>query len=201
MKTKITIVLTLLAAGLSLSQAQSNVPREQCLKAAFSLAADLKQMLSTPIPTDPDLKRPVAVSEGDRGALVFPETKLTPETFAKVGKDIIPIGQLWLRKVTLQNEGQALQESKLQMVDVNAGQQAVRAALHALAVRKNAAGKLELLVYGSDKEPLFSTPLKEISAEQEDPIEISGAQQGDGALLTLKLVGKYEASVVVVSSE
>jgi hypothetical protein len=42
-------------------------------------------------------------------------------------------------------------------------------------------------------------PLKAISAPQEDPIEMAGEQLGDSALVTVKIVGKYEASFTVVS--
>ena len=36
-----------------------------------------------------------------------------------------------------------------------------------------------------------------ISAKQENPIEISAEQQGDGALLTLKILGQYSASLAI----
>lgn len=196
-----TVTLVLLAAGLSLAQAQSSASREESLKAAFALSADLSQMLNTPIPTDPDVKRPVAVREGERGALAMPECKLTPETLAKVGKDVVPVGQLWLRKVTLQSEGRAIRDTKLQVVEIATGQQTASVSLHALAVQKNADGKLQLLIFGKDKEPILTVPLKEISTKQESPIEMTGTQQGDGAELTLKIVGKYEASFSVGSSE
>ena len=42
-------------------QAQERVSREECLKYAFVATANLKEMLKTPIPTDPDVKRAVAV--------------------------------------------------------------------------------------------------------------------------------------------
>jgi len=38
-------------------------------------------------------------------------------------------------------------------------------------------------------------PLKASSGQQENPIEASSELQGDNALLTLKFVGKYEATL------
>jgi spore germination protein len=71
------------------------------------------------------------------------------------------------------------------MVDVNAGQQAVRAALHALAVRKNAAGKLELLVYGNDKEA--SAPVYEHVLYPGETLDDVARQYGSSQQEIMKL--------------
>jgi hypothetical protein len=192
------ILLAALLAGVSMAPAQQSVPREESLKAAFAASLDLKQMLNTPIPTDPDVKRPSVVRAGDRGAMVLPESKLSAEALAKAGKEVVPIGQFWMRKITLQCEGQAARPDKLQIVTV-LGREETTVALCALGVRKDTDGKLELLVYGKDKEPLLRTPLKTISSPQDNPIEMTGEQQGEGALVTLRILGKYEACFTVVS--
>ena len=192
------LLLAALLAGLPTAHAQQNASREEALKAAFILSADLKQMLSTPIPTDPDVKRPVAVREGERGGLVMPECKLSADALAKAGKGVVPVGQLWLRRVVPLCEGQPVIPEKLRSITVGVGDKSATALLCALGARKDADGKLELLVYGKDKEPILRLPLKAISAPQENPIEMSAELQGEGALVTLKFVGKYEASFTVM---
>jgi hypothetical protein len=195
---KKTAVVLFLLAGLALAQAQQTVPREDSLKAAFLVSLDLKQMLNTPIPTDPDVKRPVAVREGDMGGMILPESKLSREALAKAGKEVLPVGQLWLRKISVLCEGAPARPDQLQLVTVNAGEPAT-AALCALGARKDADGKLELLIYGKDKQPLLRVPLKEVSAAAQDsPIDMSAERQGDGALVTLKILGKYQATFTVV---
>lgn len=194
---RLLLVATLLAS-LSRVSAQQHVPREEALKAAFLLSADLKQMLNTPIPTDPDVKRPVAVRADERGGMVLPETKLSPEVLAKAGKEVVPVGQLWLRKVVPVCEGQPAKQEKLQTVTVSNGDRVGTVFLCALGVRKAADGKLELLIYGKEKEPLLSVPLKPIATAQENPLELVSEPQADGAAVTLKLVGKYEATFAVV---
>ena len=196
---KKSILLAALAATLAAAQAQQSVPRDELLKVAFMVSLDLKQMLNTPIPTDPDVKRPVAVREGDHGAMVLPETKLSADTFAKAGQEVLPLGQLWLRKLTPQCDGQAAKPEKLRVVTVETGDRSEAAVLCALGLRKGAEGKLELLVFGKDKEPLLRAPLKAISVPQENPIELAAELQGDGARLTLRFAGKYEASLTVTS--
>lgn len=196
---KQTILLTVLLAGLATAHAQQNAPREAALKAAFMLSADLKVMLGTPIPTDPDVKRPVALHEGERGGLVLPECKLSVETLAKVGKDVVPVGQLWLRGVSPQVTGQSPKPDDMLSVTVGAGDKNASVYLCALGVRKDAEGKLELLIYGKGKEPVLHLPLKAISATQENPIEISGEPEGNGARITLRILGKQEATFSVVA--
>lgn len=196
-----TLIACLLLSGLATARAQEQVPREEALKGAFLACLDLKEMLNNPIPLDPDVKRPVAVHDGDYGGLVLPETKLTAETLAKAGKDVTPVGQLWMLKLTPMSDGQVVPLSKLRMVHLKNEYREVDVACCALGVRKDANGALELLIYGKDKEPVLRAPLKAISSPQDNPIEISGERRDNAGLVTLRLVGKYEASFKVTEPE
>ena len=82
---KTTTIAAVLLTGVLAVQAQERLPREEALKYAFIVSANLKEMLNTPIPTDPDVKRPVALRDGDYGGMVLPEAKLTAEKLAKAG--------------------------------------------------------------------------------------------------------------------
>lgn len=191
---KRTVLLAAFLSGILGAQAQKPVPREEALRVAALVSLDLKQMLDTPIPTDPDTKRPVALREGERGCLVLPETRLA-DALAKPGKEVVPVGQLWLRQVAPQANGETVQAEKLKTVSISVGDRTESAVLCALGLRKLARGELELLVYGKDKEPLVRVPAKTISAKQENPIELAAVIEGDNATLTLKLAGRYEATV------
>jgi hypothetical protein len=90
---KTTLLATALFATALSAPSQEKVGREECMKYALIVSANLKDMLNTPIPTDPDLKRPAAVKDEGCGAMVLPEAKLTAQTFAKVGKEVVPVGQ------------------------------------------------------------------------------------------------------------
>ena len=191
------LAAVLFLASVSLAQGQETLPRDEALKAAFRLCRDLPKMLETPIPTDPDVKRPVGVRGDNRGGLLLPESKLCLETVAKAGPEAAAIGQLWLLKVVPVVGGQSAQADQLQMVTVSGDQETAAVALCALGVRQGADGRPELLVYGKGKEPLLHVALTPISDKQENPIELTAEQQGDGALLTLKILGKYSASFAV----
>jgi hypothetical protein len=49
---------------------------------------------------------------------------------------------------------------------------------------------LELLIFGKDKEPLTRVPMKSISGQQDNPIEMSSERQDNKGLVTLKFLGK-----------
>jgi hypothetical protein len=188
------VTATLFLAGILGLQAQEQLSREEALKYACIVSLDLKEMLNTPIRTDPDIKRPAALRHGGYGGLVLPEAKLTAQAFADAGADAKPVGQLWLVKLVPVQDGQPVPSSKVRMVHVRAEDHENEAACYALGVSKKAGSGLELLVYGKDKEPVLRVPLKASSGQQENPIELSAERTGDNAVLTLKFVGKYEGS-------
>ena len=188
-------------AGLTTIHAQEQLSRQEALKYAFIVSANLPAMLKTPIPTDPDVKRPVAARDGDYGAMVLPETKLTAGVFAKAGKEAAPVGQLWLLKLVPLMDGQPAPASKLKMVEASGDEGQATVPCCALGVRKVADGGLELLVFGKDKEPVLRVPIQTISRQQENPIEMTAERKDNGGLLTLRFVGKYEASFMVTDPE
>jgi hypothetical protein len=195
------LLMAALIAGLTNAQAQEQLSRQEALKYAFIVSADLAAMLQTPIPTDPDVKRPVALRDGDYGGMVLPESKLSAEVFSKAGKEVVPVGQLWLLKLVPLSDGQPVAASKLQMVEASSDERQVRVPCCALGVRKGPDGGLELLIYGKDKEPVLRAPMHTISRQQENPIDMSAERKEEGGLVTLRFLGKYEASFMVTDPD
>lgn len=190
------------AAAVVTAQAQQKLEREECLKYAFIVTANLKEMLNTPIPTDPDVKRPVAFKEEDHGAMVLPEAKLTAETFAKAGKAVTPVGQLWMVKLAPVKGEQVVPVAKLRQLHLSSGDEQADAVCCALGLGKTGDGGLELLIYGQGAEPVVRVPVKSISGgPQENPIEMSAERKGDDGTITLRFVGKYEATFTVRDPE
>ena len=198
---KRTLITALLLTGSLAVQAQEKLSREETLQVAFFVTLDLKEMLNTPIPTDPDVKRPVAVKDGDFGGMILPEVKLNADTFAQAGKEAKSVGQLWLRGLVPMNKGEAVAQSKLRTVHVKAMGQEADAVCCALGVTKDADGGLELVIFGKDKEPVTRASLKSVSGQQENPIEISAERKDDSGVITVKFLGKYEATFSVTAAE
>jgi hypothetical protein len=193
-------ILTALLVALPVL-AQEKLSREESLKYAFIACSNLKEMLDTPIPTDPDVKRPVAVRDEGYGGLALPESRLSADTFAKAGKDVVAVGQLWLVKLAPLSAGEAVPADKLRIVHINHGDQEADAVLCALGVQKNSEGALQLLVYGKGKQPVLQVPLKAISATQDSPLDVSAERKDQGGEITLKFVGKYEATFMVTDPD
>ena len=194
------LTLTLLST-LALASAQEKLSREESLRYAFIVAADLKQLQATPIPTDVDVKQPVAVRDGEFGGMVLPEAKLSGDAIAKAGEKVVPIGQLWLLKLTPMREGEAVAASKLRMVTLRHEGDEAKVAQCALGVQRSGSDYLQLLVFGKDKDPVVKVPLKISDAKQDVPIDLAADRESDSGKVTLKILGKYTATISVTALE
>jgi hypothetical protein len=193
--------LVILALNTVPAVAQEQLSRAESLKYAFAVAADLGEMLHTPVPTDPDIKRPVAVRENDYGALVLPEAKLTAAALQKPDQAGIPVGQLWLLNLVPMRDHQPVAGDRLRFVHVTSPEGSAKTPCCVLMVRSTDNGGLELLVLGKDQTPLLTAPLKPITQTQDNPITMTAERESDGGLITLRLLGKYEVSFMVTDPD
>jgi len=193
----ITVTLVFVAT-IQFVSAQEELPRQEALKYAFLVSADLKALQDTPIATDVDLKRPVALRDGDYGALVLPEAKLSADAIATAGDQAVPIGQLWLHRLTPIRNGEAVPASELRVVNLEIEGESNRAVQLTLGVKGNGSGGQELLVFGKSKSPLLKVALKKTEGQSEVPISMKAARvNGEAGRITLKILGRYEASLLV----
>ncbi len=181
--------------------AQEALPRAEALKYAFAVAADLGEMLKTPVLTDPDIKRPVALREGDYGGMVLPECKLAASSLEQPGKEGVPVGQLWLLKLVPMKDGRPVPADSLRFVDVSTDEGSARVPCCVLVVRSTADKTPELIVLGKDKTPVLTAPLKAISQTQDNPIEMTAERTDDGGLVTVRILGRYETSFMVTDPD
>ena len=197
---RILITVSLLTS-LQLVSAQEKLSRDEVLPYGKAVSADAKQLNGTPIATDVDAEKPVVMKDGEYGSMVLPQKELKAETIAKAGETAVPIGQLWLQKLTPMKNGEAIAKDSLRLVTVRAEGEEATAPQCALAVRRNSAGKLELLVYGKSKEPVLIVALKPLDVIQSMPLDLSAEREGDEGKLTLKILGKYQATMSVTELE
>jgi len=198
---KHTIIALTLLTTLQLGLAQERVSREEALKYAAIVGADLKQLQETPIPSSVDLKQPVAMKDGEFGGLLLPETTLTPETLAKAGDKIIPVGQLWLLRLAPMTDGAAVAKDKLRLATIQRGGETYTLPQCVLGVQRTSSCGLELLVFGKDKAPLLKAALKPLDVKQAAPLDIDADRESDCAEITVKILGKYQAKFKVTQSE
>lgn len=182
----------------SLSPAQEAVPLADAQKYAQILAESAKDLTGLPLACELDLDKPSAIRAGEVGALVIPDKRATADKLAKAGKDAVPLGHLWLRNLAPVNAGAPLPNSELRSVKVRSGESTAEAQLFVVAARRNAADKLELVVFGKPKEPLLTLPLEKSTASGDAPIQLLARKTGEASgLLTLVFFGQHQAEISV----
>lgn len=131
------------------------------------------------------------------GAMIVPDKNLTAQALLKVDKNIVPVGQLWLRKWTLAENNKAVANNRLRVLTLNIDDKDRPMPLCLLGIRKHQ-GALQLLVYGKDSEPLQILPLKKVDFEQPQPVLLEW-QRGEKSIDTLmvRIVGKVETALQV----
>ncbi len=198
---KKTILLAALLTLANWASAQESLSREEALKYALATHMNLAALKSAPVKVDADLKYAVGAKEGEYGVLLIPECKLTANRMAKAGDKVVPVAQLWTHRLAPKNGDTVVAKDSLNLVSVTGPDGEVSVPLFILGVRSKADG-LELLIYGKDKEPLVTVPMKSIDTKQEAPIELTASKEGDEAgRITLKFRGKYEASFLVTDPD
>ncbi len=196
------LVTIAILTTLQVVSAQERLSREEALKYAAVVSADAKQLKGTPIPTDVDTQKPVALRDEDYGGMVLPQKDLNAESLAKAGKEeVIPIGQLWLLKLAPMSNGEVVASGKLRLVTVSAEGTDATVPQCALGVRRNAQDALEMVIFGKGKEPIVVAPLKTIDTKQDLPLDLTAERESDSARITVKILGKYQATFPVTELE
>jgi hypothetical protein len=186
----------LLLAGVA--RAQDRIPQDEARGYARALTDVAKKVDDAPIKLEADPEKPVGIRHDEHGLMVIPAKGLSAEALAKADKEVVPVGQLWLRKLTPVVADQPVADDKLRGLPVTIDGNEVRLSLCLLGAKKTAAGDWELLVYGKDKEPLARLPLKATDGAQDLPIELEGKRNDNGTgSLTIKVLGKHEATLVL----
>ncbi len=197
--------LLALAATLTLAAAFADeitaTPLDEAQKAAHKVSASAPSLADAPIAIDADLDKPHLIKgTSGGGAMIIPDKKLTAETLAAAGGTPVPVGQLWMLKATIAENGHPLAEDKTRRVVVEDGDKEIRLQLFLLGAAKNAQGTLDLIVFAKDKTPLLRVPLeKGASASQQLPGELSGRKYDeDSVTLTVSLAGQYQARLLLM---
>ncbi len=193
---KKTLTLLALLPLLSSLSAQELLSREDARRYAELTRRDPQLLAKSPLKIQPKLDQAVAARQGDYGGLVIPAADLTAEALAKVGPDILPIGELWLHHLGPMKDGRLIAEEDLHIITIRHEDATTKVPLCIAGVRK-AKDQLELVLLGKTKEPILTVPLKPIDAKQDLPIALTAEAYGDSGKITLKLLGKHAASLDV----
>lgn len=200
--TPITKLAVLLAGFTTVAtQAQERLSQAEALRYADLVGTVQTQLRTAPAATALDLKQPVAVRDGEYGLMVVPAAKLSADTLANAGTEIVPVGQLWLLKLAPLVDERVVGDEKLQMVTVSGSEGSATVPCCNLGVRHASGGALELLMFGKGKEPILKTVLSSTPGRQTRPLDLEVERENDRGRVTVKLAGQYAASFSVTDPE
>lgn len=194
------LLLTTLCAALT-AQAQEKVPAEEIQKIARRVLEQFSAPSDAQIKVAPDADHGDAIKAGEVGMLVLPDKGLTAAALEKAGADIVPVGQIYFRGIAPAKDGKVMASDKLRILTFDDKGNQLRIPLCLLGARTRD-GQLELVVFGNEKTPVISVTLRKSESTSSNPIELSGEKQDEetGAL-TLSILGKYKATLVVKKLE
>ena len=199
MITKFIPALLVIATSVFAQEIQQ-VPAEQAGKIARKVTAALGSPSDAPFAVEPDLEKPAGIkASGETGLLALPDKKLKPESLAAAGKEVTPLGHLWMRNIVLAVNNSAPDPAKLRTVGVADGEKEVKVDVYYLSVTKGDADALDLGLYGKGKEPLVKVPLvKTDAAASSTPIALDGHKEGGNTgVLVITVFGSHKADVTV----
>jgi hypothetical protein len=176
---------------------------EAAQKAARKLGAAIGTPGDLPLAIVADAERANLFSVAKESAILFvPDQKLSSEVLGAAGRGIVPLGQLWMRKLALAPDGKAAPAERLRPFTVGEGEKKVTVLLFAIGFAKGASGAPELVIYTQGQEPFHRAPLETINGERGAvPVQLSGRKGADGTgVLTLDVLGQYQAELTVVAA-
>lgn len=204
MKHSLFALLALTLACTVSASAQETADLEAAQKIALKLKATIGTPPDAPLAIDADVEKPSLLKvAGDAGILFMPDRKLSAAALSGVGSEIVPLGQLWMRKLTLVSGVKALAADKVRTVAVTDEGKEAKVLLFYVGARKSAAGSPELVLFARDTTPLLSAPIESTNGEKgEVPVELSGRKSSEGVgLLTLSILGRHQAELRVMKDE
>lgn len=191
-----TAACILMVAVASCLAQDTRLAQEETVRYA-KLCVEQTNLSDAPFPMNVDAEKACAERGEGGGVMIIPDKKLTAKSVLQVDKDILPVGQLWLRKWTLVENNSAVPLSKLRVLSLNIDDKQRPMPLCLLGIRKHK-NELELVVYAKDSEPLQVLPLKKVDFEQELPVLLEW-QRGERTIdrLTVRICGKLETILPV----
>lgn len=188
-------VLALSFSAASAAFAQDHQPLEKAQQAARTITEKTPALDNPQIKVDIDIQKPYLVTGGDNlGVLVVPDKTLANKKPLPDGKDVIPLGQLWMRGLAPFIDGAAVANDKLRELTLAADGDQVDLTAYLLAAKTDG-DQATLLIYGKAKEPVATLPLKKGKNYQDLPLELDAIGDGDSATLSINVAGIYIAKL------
>lgn len=194
MKTSITLLALALSGMILTTHAQERLTSSQAKQYAQLTRQSPDLLQNAFLPFEVDLEQSVALAMDDLGGLVIPRVDLSEGSESDVGVEPVGIGEMWLYNLTLEQNGWAVSESKLDVIPLDVEDGRVRVPRCLLGVSKPDGKAPVLLVYGKGEDPLLTLPLSKAQRASSNPLDLSASDDGK---VTLSILGEYQATFSV----
>lgn len=202
MRTALRTLAALLTLGAAVpALAQERIEPDQAEQFARKFAELAREFADPPIKTDVDPATANGLHQEEHGAMVIAQKGLDADALAKPADSPRPVGQLWMRRLRPVIDDRRVEPNALRIIDIKIEDHEAKVTCYLLALGKTDAGPV-LLVFGKGKEPIARLKLTTLdkAVDQDEPIELEGEKETDETgLITLKLAGKFKASMIVTA--
>jgi len=176
---------------------QEVIPPEQLEKVVPRLIERASDQENLPLKVDGDAANAFGMSAKNHGALLIPNKGLSAEALQKPAKDVVVLGQLWMKDLSPAVEGKTVEADKLRLVKIALKEEEHQLPLLLLGVQKKD-DRAELLVFGRGPEPLLTLPFKKINLKQEKPLELDMRRVSDDlGAVDVSVLGQFKAEITV----
>jgi hypothetical protein len=168
---------------------------DKALKIARLCTEATAKLADLPLTITPDVDKCLGVEADNRAGLVVPDAKLSPEAIAKAGGDVVPVGILYLHRVTPVVVERAVPADQQRVIEITAGDKKAAVSAWLLGMTR-VADCAVLVVYTNGKAPAIVTTLIETADTRDSPVALDAQSAGEGrAVLLLTIAGKYRAAL------
>lgn len=195
------VILALTVADRSVAQDAKRLDQDKATKIATALISATANLSDLPIKITPDAQRAMGVAAQERGGIVVPDSRLTAEALKSVDKNVLPIGLLFLHRITPTIAEKVTTADQLRQVTITEDGKPVDVGVLLLGVTR-VADRLVLVVYGSGKSPLIVTTLIDANESKDSPLELDPRPNGNGrATVLVTVLSGYRAGFDIVVSD
>lgn len=154
---------------------------------------------AAPIKVTADFKKGTGLNARNAAALVVPDAKLTTDAVKALDKGTVPLGVLYLHRITVVAADEPVTADQHRSIEVSAdGKEMTVNVLHLAAAK--VAGRLVLLVYTNADTPALVTTLVDAEVAADFPLDLEARPvKDDRATLVLTVAGRYRAVVTLAA--
>ena len=185
----------------TVAMAQDRIGTEEAQKVGRKLVDLLGTPADAQLTISADTDRGEGYKHGELGLLVLPDQKLTAAVLEGAKAEPVPVGQLWMKGITLVSDGVIVPVAKHRKLTVTEGDKSVDVTVCLLGARKRD-GKMELVLFGQGKEPITVAALEPDQLTSTAPIGVIVAKETEETgRIELTLTSKFKAKLFVKRAE